>query len=119
MTPAIPKPGLKRFGKLGTKSIDMLALAAALSWIGAMVSLSWWATESSVIVWLVRGGGGAIFIYIVIFLILHAVVLKPRAIGGASEFKDKGRAMKQQTEPPLKHDERGEAKAGKAPGDVT
>jgi len=118
LTPAISKPGLKRFGKLGTKSIDMLALAATLSWIGVMVSLSWWATESSIIVWLVRGGGGAIFIYIAVFLILHAVVLKPRAIGGASELKDKGRTMKQQTEPPLKHDERGEAKAGEAPGDV-
>jgi len=118
LTPAIPKPGLKRFGKLGTKSIDMLALAAALSWIGVMVSLSWWATESSIIVWLVRGGGGAIFIYIAVFLILHAVVLKPRAIGGPSELKDKGRTMKQQTEPPLEHDERGEAKAGEAPGDV-
>ncbi len=70
--------------KLGTKSIDMLALAAALLWMCSTVGYSlwngiWWADGSTILAWLTRGMWGAILVYGVVFLLLHAVMLKTRS----------------------------------------
>jgi fatty acid desaturase len=80
---------LKGLNKLGTKSIDKLALAAALSWVAAMIGLSWWGGGDAILAWLIRGMWGAIFIYATCFLTLHAVVLKAQSKDGEDSPKEK------------------------------
>lgn len=79
MTTKAQNPEFKGLSKLGTKSIDMVALAAALLWVAAMLAFSWWTGGETMLVWLMRGMWGAIFVYAIVFLSLHAVVLKARS----------------------------------------
>jgi hypothetical protein len=70
----------KRLNKLGTKTIDLLSLAAALSWVAAMIGFSWWGGEDAILTWLIRAMWGAIIVYATVFLVLRAVVLKARSL---------------------------------------
>ena len=97
MTMEAPNPELKRLRKLGTKSIDMLALAAALSWVAAMIGLSWWGGGDAILTWLMRGMWGAIFVYATVFLILHAVVLKARSLDGKDSPKEEKEEIERDT----------------------
>ena len=47
-----------------------------------MITLSWWASETPVMTWLIRGMWGAIFVYVAVFLILQAAVVKMRSRNG-------------------------------------
>ncbi len=62
--------------RLAARTIDMIALTASFGWLGAMLCLSLHGDESSILMWLIRGMWGAIFIYASVFLLLHAVTTK-------------------------------------------
>ena len=87
----VPKRELKGLNKIGSKSIDMLALAAALVWVAAMIGFSWWAGGNSILAWLIRGMWGAIFVYALTFLTLHAAVLKVRSLEKAAAEKEENK----------------------------
>ena len=89
MTMQTPDQKLKGLCRIGTKSIDMLALAAALAWVAAMIGFSWWAGGDSMLAWLIRGMWGAIFIYALVYLALHAAVLKARSLEEVSAKEEK------------------------------
>lgn len=54
----------------------MIALWTALSWVAAMVGFSLRGGETSILVWLMRGMWGAVFIYATIFVALHTATIK-------------------------------------------
>lgn len=64
----------KHFRRFGTDVIDNIALAAALTWLGAVVGLSAWHTERSILTSVTRGLGASIFVYMAIYIGLHLVV---------------------------------------------
>ena len=90
-------PELKRLSKLGSKSIDKLALAAALSWVAAMIGLSWWSGGDDILSWLIRGMWGAIFVYATLFLMLHALVLKAQSMDGKDSPKEEKEDIERDT----------------------
>jgi len=47
-----------------------------------MITLSCWASDTPVMTWLIRGMWGAIFVYVAVFLLLQAVVVKMRSPDG-------------------------------------
>jgi fatty acid desaturase len=81
-------PELKGLGRFGSRSIDMLSLAVALAWLAAMIGFSWWAGGDAMFAWLIRGMWGAIFIYALTFLTLHAAVLKVRSLEEETSTKE-------------------------------
>ena len=87
MTTRMRKRPSKYSRSIPTKTIDMVALGAALSWVAAMVGFSLRGGETSILVWLMRGMWGAIFVYATFFLILHAVVSKARSLDGEDSPK--------------------------------
>ena len=82
MTTRMRKRQSKYSRSIPTKTIDMIALGAALSWVAAMVGFSLRGGETSILVWLMRGMWGAIFIYAMIFLALHTATMKKDSAGG-------------------------------------
>ncbi len=76
LTTEIGQKRLEITTRLGTKTIDMIALTASFAWVGAMLGLSLRGGESSVFMWLIRGMWGAIFVYAIVYLALHAITTK-------------------------------------------
>ena len=64
----------RHFRRFGTDVIDTIALASALTWLGAVVGLSAWHAEGPVLTSVVRGRGASIFVYMAIYIGLHLVV---------------------------------------------
>ena len=64
----------KHFRRFRTDVIDTIALASALTWLGAVVGLSAWHTEGSILTSVARGLGASIFVYMAIYIGLHLVV---------------------------------------------
>ncbi len=112
MTPETHEPGLMRFRKLGAGAIDLFALTAALSSIGAMVGLSWGSSSGPMpMAWIRHGIWGAIFIYAAVFLMLHAVVLRLRVVDATSESKGK-RKLVEPSLPSQRDDAEGSTETG-------
>lgn len=76
MTTRTQKQQSKLSRRFTTKTIDMIALWTALSWVAAMVGFSLRGGETSILVWLMRGMWGAVFIYATIFVALHTATIK-------------------------------------------
>ena len=76
MTTEIRQKRFEISTRIGTKTIDMIALTASFAWVGAMLCLSARGSESSILIWLIRGMWGAIFVYASVFVVLHAITTK-------------------------------------------
>ena len=77
----------KHFRRFGTDVIDTIALASALTWLGAVVGLSAWHTEGSILTSVTRGLGASIFVYMAIYIGLHLLVRGVVSLYASTEGK--------------------------------
>ncbi|NQU07046.1 MAG: hypothetical protein HQ583_00695 [Candidatus Abyssubacteria bacterium] len=78
----------KHFRRFGIDVIDTIALASALTWLGAVVGLSAWHNERSILTSVTRGLGASIFVYMAIYIGLHLVVRAVVSSGASTVGKE-------------------------------